>query len=143
MAGSALWPAVFVFLGAGVGAVLRWCFALWWNAAEPGMPWGTLVANLVGGLGVGLLLAFLGQAADAGWSEETVRAWRLFAVTGFLGGLTTFSTFSAEVMALISQSRWTEAAAWAAAQLVGSLLLTALGLWAGSQIAPWGVRPLA
>ena len=142
MAGSALWPALLVFLGAGVGAVVRWCFALWWNAAEPGLPWGTMAANLLGGLGVGLCLAFLSQAADAGLSDETVRAWRLFAITGFLGGLTTFSTFSAEVTALIGQSRWAEAAAWAATHLAGSLVLTALGWWAGAQIAPWGARPI-
>jgi CrcB protein len=101
-----------------------------------------MAANLLGGLGVGLCLAFLSQAADAGLSDETVRAWRLFAITGFLGGLTTFSTFSAEVTALIVQSRWAEAAAWAATHLAGSLVLTALGWWAGAQIALWGARPI-
>ena len=129
-----------VFVGAGLGALLRWVFGLWWNGVEPGLPWGTLVANLLGGLGVGLLLAALAQAAEAGFSPDAVRAWRLFAVTGFLGGLTTFSTFSAEVVDFIAHARWAEAAAWAGTHLLGSLALTALGWFLGTLVFQWGAR---
>lgn len=137
---AAAWAPVLVFMGAGCGALLRWVLGMWWNAAEPGLPWGTLAANLLGGLGVGLLLAVLSEASEAGLSPEAVRAWRLFAVTGFLGGLTTFSTFSAEVTGLIGQARWAEAAGWAAVHLAGSLALTALGWFLGAQIVQWVAR---
>lgn len=137
---AAAWAPFLVFVGAGCGALLRWWFGLWWNAAEPGLPWGTLAANLLGGLGVGLLLAVVTLATESGLSPEGARALRLFAVTGFLGGLTTFSTFSAEVTGLISQARWGEAIAWAAVHLVGSLALTALGWFLGAQIVPWVAR---
>ena len=123
-----------MFVGAGCGAVLRWGFGVWCNGAEPGLPWGTLMANLVGGLGIGLLLALLEQPAHWGLSLDAARAFRLFAVTGFLGGLTTFSTFSAEVLGLMAQSRWAEAAFWAAVHLAGSLVLTAIGWLIGTQI---------
>ena len=114
------WSAALVFLGAGLGALLRWGLGLWWNAPAPGWPWGTLAANLLGGAAVGVLMAALGHAQAWGWTEESIRAWRLFAVTGFLGGLTTFSTFSAEVVAFLLQSRWMEAAAWAMLHLAGN-----------------------
>jgi CrcB protein len=127
------WAAALVFAGAGLGALLRWFFGLWWNAAAPGWPWGTLAANLVGGLGVGVLVAALGEAHAWGWHEDTRQAIRLFAITGFLGGLTTFSTFSAEVVGFVSQGRWWEAATWAALHLIGSLALTAVGWWCGVQ----------
>jgi len=134
MGTAAAWAPLWVFAGAGFGALLRWAFGLWWNAAEPGWPWGTLAANLVGGVGVGLLVAFLGSPHPWEWSDATRQAIRLFAVTGFLGGLTTFSSFSAEVVTFAATGRWSEAIAWAVMHLVGSLALTALGWWAGLQL---------
>jgi CrcB protein len=106
--------------GAAAGAWLRWLLSLRWNAA--GWPWGTLAANLIGGYLIGLILALI--AAHPEWP-----AWiRLAAVTGFLGGLTTFSTFSAEVVGMVERGAYAHALGYAGASLAGSLILTALGI---------------
>ena len=107
--------------GAALGALLRWWLALRLNAALPALPLGTLAANLLGGFGVGLALAWLAQ------HPELPPPVRLFLVTGLLGGLTTFSTFSAEVVQQLQDGRVAWALATAAAHLLGSLLLTAAG----------------
>jgi len=113
---------VAVFGGAGVGATLRWVFALWLNPLFPTVPLGTLAANLLGGLLVGMASAFFAQ------HSELAPEWRLLAVTGFLGGLTTFSTFSAEVVHLIGRQQPGWALATAGVHLVGSLVLTGIGI---------------
>ena len=123
-----------ICVGASLGALARWQLGLWLSAPGALIPWGTLAANLVGGVGVGLLVAFLGSPHPWEWSDATRQAIRLFAVTGFLGGLTTFSSFSAEVVTFAATGRWSEAIAWAVMHLVGSLALTALGWWAGLQL---------
>jgi fluoride exporter len=88
-----IWVSVLaVGLGAALGALLRWGLSAWLNALWATAPPGTLLANVVGGFGVGVALVYFSQ--QAGLPEH----WRLFVITGFLGGLTTFSTFSAEVM---------------------------------------------
>lgn len=110
-----------ICLGACFGALARWGLGLWLSAG-PGLPWGTLAANLTGGYLIGLCVAFF-QA----WPQLDP-AWRLAMVTGFLGALTTFSSFSAEVIALLQQQRWASALGWSAAHLIGSLLMTAAGL---------------
>ncbi|MGH8263382.1 MAG: fluoride efflux transporter CrcB [Steroidobacteraceae bacterium] len=112
-------------LAIGVGAVLgawaRWALGLLMNPLFPTMPLGTLTANLVGGLVIGMMMA----AADPlGFSPAT----RLFVTTGFLGALTTFSTFSAETMSLILKEQYAWAAGTAAAHLGGSLVMTAAGI---------------
>jgi fluoride exporter len=109
--------------GAALGAWLRWGLGLWLNPIFPALPFGTLAANLVGGYLIGLAIAFFAQ--HPGLPPE----WRLLAITGFLGGLTTFSTFSAEVFTLISRGQLGLALASASAHLFGSLALTALGVW--------------
>lgn len=111
-----------VFSGAGIGAVLRWVFAIWLNPLFPTVPLGTLAANLLGGLLVGVASAFFGQHTDL------PPEWRLLAVTGFLGGLTTFSTFSAEVVHLLMRQQPGWALATAGVHLIGSLLLTGVGI---------------
>ena len=111
-----------ISIGAAAGAVLRWLLGTWMNALLPSIPPGTLAANLVGGYLIGVALAVLAQ--HPGLAPE----WRLLVVTGFLGGLTTFSTFSAEVTTLIQQGRLLWACAAIAAHLFGSLLMTAAGL---------------
>jgi CrcB protein len=113
---------VAVFGGAGCGALLRWSLGSWLNPVFPTVPLGTLAANLVGGLLVGAASAFF--AHHAGVPPE----WRLLVVTGFLGGLTTFSTFSAEVVHLLGRQEYAWALGTAGAHLAGSLLLTALGI---------------
>jgi len=108
--------------GASLGAVLRWLLAGRLNPLLPALPLGTLAANLVGGYLIGIAVAVF--ANHPGLSPQA----RLFVVTGFLGGLTTFSTFSAEVVTQAQQGHWPWALATAFAHLAGSLLLTALGI---------------
>lgn len=107
--------------GAGLGALVRWLLGLGLNAIWPAIPPGTLVANLVGAYLVGLALPWL--AANPHWTGP----WRLLVVTGFLGGLTTFSAFSAEVAALLQQGRMALAAAAISLHVGGSLALTLAG----------------
>jgi fluoride exporter len=108
--------------GASLGALLRWVFALRLNALLPALPLGTLAANLVGGYFIGVVVGWLSQ------HPELPPELRLFLVTGLLGGLTTFSTFSAEVVNHLQAGRLAWAFALAGAHLAGSLLLTALGM---------------
>ena len=112
---------VAICIGASLGALLRWGLGLW---LSPGalIPWGTLAANLVGGYLVGIAIAVF-QAAP-----QLDPVWRLALVTGFLGALTTFSSFSAEVVAMLGQQRVWLASGTAALHLFGSLLLTAAGM---------------
>jgi CrcB protein len=108
--------------GASLGALLRWWLALRLNGVLTGMPLGTLAANLVGGYCIGLAVAWLGA------HPEFPPQVRLFVVTGLLGGLTTFSTFSAEVVQQLQTAQFGWALATAAAHLAGSLALTAAGI---------------
>ena len=117
--------AVFaICMGACVGALARWRLGLWLNHPGAFMPWGTLAANLIGGYLVGLILAWAHHA-------DLAPFWRLILVTGFLGALTTFSSFSAEVVEMALADRWGAALTTAALHLLGSLALT----WAGIQTA--------
>ena len=108
--------------GAAIGAWLRWGLGLWFNPALPELPLGTLAANLLGGYLVGLSVAFFMQYP--GLSPE----WRLLIITGFLGGLTTFSTFSAETVTLLMRGQYLWTAGIVAAHLGGSLVMTVLGM---------------
>ncbi|MEY2861218.1 MAG: hypothetical protein RL392_1676 [Pseudomonadota bacterium] len=110
-----------ICVGACVGALARWQLGLWLN---PGglIPWGTLTANLVGGYLIGVCVAVF-QALP-----ELDPVWRLALVTGFLGALTTFSSFSAEVVGMLGQQRYAVALGTAAVHLLGSLLLTVAGI---------------
>jgi fluoride exporter len=119
---SGVGAVIAISAGASIGAVLRWQLGVWLNHLAPQVPPGTLVANVVGGYLVGLAVAVFAHQPD--WPAE----WRLFVITGFLGGLTTFSTFSAEVVALLQQGRVLMAGAAMCAHLAGSLIATMLGL---------------
>lgn len=110
-----------VGVGAAFGAWLRWGLSAWLNAKSPTFPFGTLAANLVGGYCVGVAVAFFLARGDL------APEWRLFTVTGLLGGLTTFSTFSAEVTELMMRGDVGGAFLLAAAHLAGSLVLTFAG----------------
>lgn len=111
-----------IALGATLGAWTRWGLGLWLNPLASRLPLGTLAANLVGGYLIGLALAWFS-------SHPTLSpAWRLFVITGLLGGLTTFSTFSAEAVHLLSRQQYGWAIATIATHVLGSLSMTALGL---------------
>src|SRR4030081_3344486 len=110
-------PTVAIFLGAGLGALLRWWLGGQLNSLFPAVPPGTLAANLIGGYIVGVAIAFF--AAYSAIAPE----WRLFVITGFCGGLTTFSTFSAEIVTLLQQGRGLWALGAAATHVAGSLLM--------------------
>jgi CrcB protein len=111
-----------VFGGAGCGALLRWWLGGWLNPVFPTIPLGTLAANLIGGLLVGVASAFFTH--NSGLAPE----WRLLIITGFMGGLTTFSTFSVEVVNLIGRHEHWWALGAASVHLVGSLILTGIGI---------------
>ena len=119
--GINFWGFVAVGAGAAAGAWLRWLLGLRLNPIWPNFPLGTLSANLIGVYLIGLAIAAL-QARP-----ELPPEVRLLIVTGFLGGLTTFSTYSAEVVHLLQRGQYASAAALAAVHLAGSLLLTVLG----------------
>ncbi len=111
-----------ICVGACVGALARWGLGLWLNASTALVPWGTLAANLIGGYLVGVCVAVFNNL------PELDPVWRLALVTGFLGALTTFSSFSAEVVGMLQLQRYALAAGTAALHLFGSLILTILGL---------------
>ncbi len=114
-----------ICLGACVGALSRWQLGLWLNPGSTSanlLPWGTLAANLIGGYLVGVCVGVFQQL------PELDPVWRLALVTGFLGALTTFSSFSVEVVAMLHQGRFALAAGTASLHLFGSLALTVLGL---------------
>ena len=111
-----------VCVGASLGALLRWWLGSQLNNLFPAIPPGTLAANLVGGYVVGIAIAFF--ATYSAIAPE----WRLLIITGFCGGLTTFSTFSAELVTLLQQGRSLCAFGAAAAHLGGSVLMTLAGI---------------
>ena len=111
-----------VFGGAGCGALLRWWLGAWLNPIFPTIPLGTLAANLIGGLLVGVASAFFTH------NTALPPEWRLLIITGFMGGLTTFSTFSVEVVTLIGRQEHWWALGAASGHLVGSLILTGIGI---------------
>jgi len=124
-----MWPVIAICLGASAGALARWGLGLW---LSPGgvIPWGTLAANLIGGYLIGVCVAVF-QALP-----QLDPVWRLALITGFLGGLTTFSSFSAEVVTLLMQQRYALALGTAGLHVAGSMLLTVLGIWSANHWLP-------
>jgi fluoride exporter len=118
-----MWKAAAaVSVGGVIGCLLRWLLGLWFNTQPSVVPLGTLAANLIGGYIVGVAVAFF--AVNNNLSPE----WRLLVITGFCGGLTTFSSFSAEVVTMLRQDRIVWACATIALHLFGSLLMTFAGI---------------
>jgi len=115
-------PILAISLGAALGALLRWQLGLKLNSLFPSLPPGTLTANLIGGYIIGFAVAYFAQAPDI------APEWRLLIVTGFCGGLTTFSTFSAEVLTLLQTGRLAWAMGSIATHVAGSLAMTLAGL---------------
>ena len=119
---TVLYSLIAIAAGATLGAWARWGLGVWLNTLHGSVPLGTLAANLSGGYMVGLAVA--GFGAYPGLSPE----WRLFVITGLLGGLTTFSTFSAETVQLLQREEYGWAFAVIALHVLGSLAMTVLGL---------------
>ena len=108
-----------VALGSALGGVLRWRVQVALNPAWDGFPLGTLAVNAAGGLVIGAAMAWLMQSPNEGW--------RLLLVVGFLGGLTTFSSFSYESLTLLMAGRWGLALAHTASHVIAALGAAALG----------------
>jgi CrcB protein len=118
-----MWPSILaIFCGAGLGALLRAGFNVATVGLAATLPLGTFISNMVGGYLIGIAVAFFGN--NPSLSPE----WKLFIITGFLGGLTTFSSFSAEVVGFMQRGEMTWALGTALLNLIGSLALTFLGI---------------
>jgi len=118
-----MWKSVVaICVGASLGALLRWWLGAQLNNLFPAVPPGTLAANLVGGYVVGVAIAFFAMYS------AIAPEWRLLIITGFCGGLTTFSTFSAEIVTLLQQGRNLWALGAASLHLFGSVLMTLAGI---------------
>jgi len=118
-----MWKSIVaISLGAALGALLRWMLGTKLNGLFPTVPPGTLAANLVGGYVIGVAIAFFA------WFSTLAPEWRLLVVTGFCGGLTTFSTFSAEIVTLLREEQLLWALAAIAAHVIGSVLMTFAGI---------------
>lgn len=111
-----------VALGAVLGAWARWGLSYWLNPRDANLPLGTLVANLIGGYLIGIAVAVFAM------NPSVSPFWRLLVITGFLGGLTTFSTFSAESLALLEATKWSAALLHTALHVLGSLTAAAAGI---------------
>jgi CrcB protein len=107
--------------GASIGALARWTLGLALDTALPGIPLGTLLANVIGGFLMGVVLGMLDQF------QALPLEWRLAITTGFLGGLTTFSTFTGETLNHLLRQQWGWAASMITVHVVGSILAAALG----------------
>ena len=121
-----MFAVIAICFGACLGALARWQLGLWLNpsTSDDGLlPWGTLAANLIGGYLIGLCVGIFQNM------PQLAPEWRLLCVTGFLGALTTFSTFSAEVVGMLQQGRLALALFTAGIHLLGSLVLTYFGLY--------------
>ncbi|NIF24320.1 MULTISPECIES: fluoride efflux transporter CrcB [Pantoea] len=110
-----------VMIGGTAGCTLRWLLAMRFNALFPNLPPGTLIVNLVGGFIIGGALAWFLR------NPQLDPAWKLLITTGFCGGLTTFSTFSAEIMVLLQGGKYLWAMASVMTHVIGSLLMTFAG----------------
>ena len=131
-----MFAVIAICFGACLGALARWQLGLWLNpsTSDDGLlPWGTLAANLIGGYLIGLCVGLFQNM------PQLAPEWRLLCVTGFLGALTTFSTFSAEVVGMLQQGRLALALFTAGIHLLGSLVLTYFGLYTVKLI---GISPM-
>lgn len=125
-----LQSVVAISIGAAAGALLRWLLAIQFNSLFPALPPGTLAANLVGGYLIGIAVALFAQ------NPSIPPQWRLFIITGFLGGLTTFSTFSAEVVGHLMDGRVAWSLGVIGVHVIGSVAMTLLGIGTVALLRP-------
>nr|WP_237729543.1 fluoride efflux transporter CrcB [Lelliottia amnigena] len=118
-----------VFIGGGTGSVARWFLSMRFNPMHQAIPLGTLTANLIGAFIIGMGLAWFNRMTHID------PMWKLLVTTGFCGGLTTFSTFSAEVVFLLQDGRINWALANIAVNMLGSFAMTALAFWLFSAVS--------
>ena len=131
-----MFAVIAICFGACLGALARWQLGLWLNPSTTDdglLPWGTLAANLIGGYLIGLCVGIFQNM------PQLAPELRLMCVTGFLGALTTFSTFSAEVVGMLQQGRLALALFTAGIHLLGSLVLTYFGLYSVKLL---GISPM-
>ncbi|WP_213239173.1 fluoride efflux transporter CrcB [Citrobacter braakii] len=112
-----------VFIGGGTGSVARWMLSMRFNPLHQAIPFGTLAANLLGAFIIGMGLAWFNRMTNID------QMWKVLITTGFCGGLTTFSTFSAEVVFLLQEGRFGWAMVNVLVNLLGSFAMTALAFW--------------
>ena len=118
-----MWKSIVAIgIGASLGALLRWRLAVWLNELFPAIPPGTVAANLIGAYIIGLAMGFFAT------TPAVAPEWRLLVITGFCGGLTTFSTFSAELVSLLQRGRALAVCGAIAAHLGGSVAMTFAGV---------------
>jgi CrcB protein len=122
---------VAICVGASAGALMRWWLGLALNHYYPTLPPGTVAANLIGAYVIGIALVVFSSSA------AVAPEWRMLIITGFCGGLTTFSTFSAEIVQLLQQGRPTAAVGAVAVHVVGSVLLTFAGIATAVSVRRW------
>lgn len=125
--------ALAIFFGAGLGALLRWLLALALNPLLPMLPLGTLASNAIGGMLMGVAMAIFVQYQDVS------PLWRLAITTGFLGGLTTFSTYSAEAVSLLQRGDYR----WAGLHIGAHVLVSLAATWVGLVATQAAMRGLA
>jgi CrcB protein len=118
-----------VFIGGGTGSVARWFLSMRFNPMHQAIPLGTLTANLIGAFIIGMGLAWFNRMTHID------PIWKLLITTGFCGGLTTFSTFSAEVVFLLQDGRINWALGNIAVNMLGSFAMTALAFWLFSAVS--------
>lgn len=114
-------PVLAICIGACLGALARWRLGVWLSVGHS-LPWGTLAANLVGGYLIGICVAVFNAL------PQLDPVWRLALITGFLGALTTFSSFSAEVITMLLHQRYAAALGWTSLHVLGSLAMTVAGI---------------
>ncbi|MGY6258191.1 fluoride efflux transporter CrcB [Paraburkholderia caledonica] len=118
-----MYPSILaVAIGGALGSLFRWFLGIRLNALFPDLPLGTLAANVIAGYIIGVAIAFFARL------PEIPVEWRLFVITGLMGGLSTFSTFSAEVVADLQQGKYKWAAGEVLIHVTASLSMTALGI---------------
>lgn len=115
------YPLISIALGSILGAWLRWLIGLKLNPIFPAIPLGTVTVNFIGGFIIGFAISYFSQSALS-------PNYKLFVITGFCGALTTFSTFSAEIIALLQQGKLSYAVAAIIIHVIGSLVFTLIGM---------------